>query len=47
MVKEGELTEENVLDLVSTSLSDIRQCNVTLRWLMLHTNTLSNSEQPF
>ena len=46
MVKEGELTEENVLDLVSTSLSDIRQCNVALKWLILHTNALSpGSEQ--
>ena len=44
MVKEGELTEENILDLVSVSLSDIRRCNVALKWLVLHTNALARGE---
>ncbi|XP_047110859.1 LOW QUALITY PROTEIN: WASH complex subunit 5 [Schistocerca piceifrons] len=37
LLKEGVLVEENVLDHVSKVTNIIRECNVTLRWLMLHT----------
>lgn len=37
MLKEGVLTEEYVLDSVSKLMSTLRECNVTIRWLMLHT----------
>jgi len=36
LLKEGVLVEENVLDHVSKVTNVIRECNVTLRWLMLH-----------
>ena len=37
LLKEGALTEESVLDNVTKLMNVIRECNVTLRWLMLHT----------
>ena len=37
LLKEGALTEEVVLDNVTKLMNVIRECNVTLRWLMLHT----------
>ncbi|CAG2161735.1 unnamed protein product [Oppiella nova] len=37
LLKEGNLTEEIVLDNVSKLMNLIRDCNVTLRWLTLHT----------
>ena len=36
LLKEGALTDENVLDHVSKITNVVRECNVTLRWLMLH-----------
>ena len=33
------MTEENVLDHVSKVTNVVRECNVTLRWLMLHAST--------
>lgn len=36
LLKEGALVEENVLDHVSKVTNVVRECNVTLRWLMLH-----------
>lgn len=36
LLKEGALIEENVLDHVSKVTNVVRECNVTLRWLMLH-----------
>ncbi|KAJ9583230.1 hypothetical protein L9F63_022420, partial [Diploptera punctata] len=39
LLKEGALTEENVLDHVSKVTNVVRECNVTLRWLMLHAST--------
>eukprot|EP00299_Pterocystis_sp_00344_P017522 c8776_g1_i1.p1 GENE.c8776_g1_i1~~c8776_g1_i1.p1 ORF type:complete len:1014 (-),score=293.32 c8776_g1_i1:149-3190(-) len=33
---EGVLTEDYVLDNIPTLLNCLRQCNVTIRWLMLH-----------
>jgi WASH complex subunit strumpellin len=35
-LKEGVLSEENVLDNILKLLDCLRQCNVTLRWLILH-----------
>ena len=37
LLKEGALTDQVVLDNVTKLLNVIRECNVTLRWLMLHT----------
>lgn len=36
-LKAGGLTKTNVLELVDKVVNVIRNCNVTLRWLMLHT----------
>ncbi|KAK7873803.1 hypothetical protein R5R35_005787 [Gryllus longicercus] len=41
LLKEGALVEDNVLDHVNKVIYIIRECNVTLRWLMLHTAVLS------
>jgi len=38
-LKEGILTEEFMLDNVTKLMSCLRDCNVTLRWLMLHAIT--------
>ncbi|OXA51094.1 WASH complex subunit strumpellin [Folsomia candida] len=35
-LKEGLLTEENVLEKVSKVINLLRDCNVTLRWIILH-----------
>ena len=34
---EGTLTEEYILDNISRLMSCLRECNVTLRWIILHT----------
>ncbi|XP_033109698.1 WASH complex subunit 5-like, partial [Anneissia japonica] len=34
---EGSLTEEYVLDNIPKLMNCLRECNVTIRWLMLHT----------
>ncbi|XP_035208571.1 WASH complex subunit 5-like [Stegodyphus dumicola] len=41
LLKEGALSEEIVLDNVPKLLNIARECNVTLRWLLLHTVMLS------
>lgn len=38
-LKEGSLTEEKLLDNVNKVTNILRECNVTLRWLILHTST--------
>lgn len=43
LLKEGAIVEEQVLDRVNKVINIIRECNVTLRWLMLHTAMLSNT----
>ena len=43
-LKEGVLTEEFVLDNIPKMMNVMRDSNVTLRWLMLHTATLSPSK---
>ncbi|XP_077497040.1 WASH complex subunit strump isoform X1 [Amblyomma americanum] len=41
LLKEGALEEEFVLDNVPKLLNTVRECNVTLRWMLLHTVNLS------
>ena len=36
-LKEGYLREEMVLDNIPRLLNCLRDCNVAIRWLMLHT----------
>lgn len=40
-LKEGVLQEEFVLDNIPKLMAAIRDCNVTLRWLMLHASALN------
>ncbi|XP_050504849.1 WASH complex subunit 5 isoform X1 [Diabrotica virgifera virgifera] len=37
LLKEGNITSENLLKDINNLITTIRECNVTLRWLMLHT----------
>ncbi|KAI5713146.1 hypothetical protein M8J75_014032 [Diaphorina citri] len=39
LLKDGALTEENVLDNTNKILNLARECNVTIRWLVLHTSS--------
>ena len=41
VLKEGVLQEEYVLDNISKLMGLIREANVTIRWLMLHTQALT------
>lgn len=43
-LKEGVLTEEFVLDNIPKMMNVLRDSNVALRWLMLHSSGLSPSE---
>ncbi|XP_023214249.1 WASH complex subunit 5-like, partial [Centruroides sculpturatus] len=45
LLKEGSLTEEIVLDNVPKLMNIVRECNVTLRWMLLHTSVLSPSAE--
>jgi WASH complex subunit strumpellin len=52
LLKEGALVEESMVDGINKVTNVIRDCNVTLRWLMLHTasltpSTISLSQKPF
>lgn len=40
VLKEGVLNEEFLLDNMPKLINLIRQSNVTLRWMLLHTNSL-------
>ena len=40
-LKEGVLQDEFVMDNIPKLMNVMRECNVTLRWLMLHTCKLS------
>ncbi|KAG1662783.1 WASH complex subunit 5 [Nymphon striatum] len=40
LLKEGALTEEAVLDHIPKLMNVLRECNVTLRWIILHTVAL-------
>lgn len=44
LLKEGVLTEEFLLDNMQKLTNLIRQANVTLRWMLLHTNALTPGE---
>jgi WASH complex subunit strumpellin len=37
LLKEGFLREEIILDNIPKLLNCLRDCNVAIRWLMLHT----------
>eukprot|EP01133_Synstelium_polycarpum_P011225 gene11225-13087_t len=39
LLVEGLLVEEYIMDNIQKILGTIRACNVTIRWLMLHTNS--------
>ena len=39
--KEGALTEEKVLDHAVKMMNLVQECNVLLKWMMLHTAPLS------
>ncbi|UYV65164.1 KIAA0196 [Cordylochernes scorpioides] len=39
LLKEGSLTEDSVLSNVNKLMNICRECNVTLRWMLLHTST--------
>lgn len=41
VLKEGVLQEEYVLDNIGKLMALIRESNVTLRWMMLHTQALT------
>ena len=43
-LKEGVLVEEFILDSIPKLLNVMRDSNVTLRWLMLHTCALTTSK---
>ena len=45
LLQEGALTENNLLDSSVKVLNLIRECNVTLRWLMLHNTKLDTSSE--
>ncbi|KAF5292891.1 hypothetical protein FQR65_LT11143 [Abscondita terminalis] len=38
LLKEGNLTNENVIEDINTITAVLRECNATIRWLMLHIN---------
>ncbi|CAG0896952.1 unnamed protein product [Darwinula stevensoni] len=44
-LKEGALNENTVLDHMNRILNRMRDCNVSLRWLMLHTATTTPSAE--
>ena len=43
LLTEGSISQESLLDQVTRVLAVIRQSNVSLRWLLLHTAGLSSS----
>lgn len=43
LLKEGSLNEETVLDQIAKIVNLLREANVTLRWLMLHTAPASST----
>ena len=45
ILKEGVLRDEYVLDNIQRLMNMMREANVTLRWLMLHTAPLSHSAE--
>lgn len=46
LLKEGALVKDNVLDHENKVIKLIRDCNVTLRWLMLHTSAHNSVMEP-
>lgn len=46
-LKEGYLREEMVLDNIPRLLNCLRDCNVAIRWLMLHTADSGKAQKVF
>ncbi|XP_052859706.1 WASH complex subunit 5 [Anopheles cruzii] len=50
ILREGNLTEQKLLDHMPKVLGLVRECNITVRWVMLHTSTAtfdaSSSKRP-
>ena len=44
LLQEGVITEELILNKMNSILNKIREANVTLRWLMLHTQPYTTSD---
>lgn len=47
LLKEGVLTEEFLLDNMQKLINLVRQSNVTLRWMLLHTNSLTPGKRTY
>lgn len=45
LLKEGVLGEDTLLDCTNNVINLLRECNVTLRWMLLHTNPLLSSAE--
>ncbi|KAF5272730.1 hypothetical protein FQA39_LY07757 [Lamprigera yunnana] len=45
LLKEGNLTSENVVNDINTITAVLRECNSTIHWLMLHTNLKSDKNK--
>lgn len=45
LLKEGFLREEIILDNIPKLLNCLRDCNVAIRWLMLHTAESGEDEE--
>lgn len=41
-LKEGTLVDDYLLDNIQRLLNCLRECNVTIRWIMMHTATSEN-----
>uniref|UniRef100_A0A182JXG8 WASH complex subunit 5 n=1 Tax=Anopheles christyi TaxID=43041 RepID=A0A182JXG8_9DIPT len=41
ILREGNLTEQNLLDHMPKVMALVRDCNITVRWVMLHTSSVS------
>jgi WASH complex subunit strumpellin len=45
LLKEGAMVEEKMIDGINKVMNVVRECNVALRWIMLHTTPLTPSKQ--
>ncbi|XP_035916794.1 WASH complex subunit 5 [Anopheles stephensi] len=43
ILREGNLTEQNLLDHMPKVMALVRDCNITVRWIMLHTTSVSSA----
>uniref|UniRef100_A0A182NJL2 Strumpellin n=1 Tax=Anopheles dirus TaxID=7168 RepID=A0A182NJL2_9DIPT len=42
ILREGTLTEQNLLDHMPKVMALVRECNITVRWVMLHTSPVTS-----